>query len=208
MAPEPPVANVVRATIYTAVGEDIAAGTNFELSYSGSPPSPADCTAIAGSVNGFYVGAFTPYVSNEADMVGCAVRDLSSDIGAVGSVTVSISGDMPGSPLPVGVAVVLSKHIARHYRGGHPRNYLVLGTTSALAGASRFGGGFVANVQTAAEAFMYELPGIASGATTITGLVAVSYRAGGAARLVPLVQTVTGLSVSPIPGSQRKRYQR
>lgn len=208
MAPELPVAHVVRVTIYTAIGSDAAAGTNFDLGYSGGPPSTADCAAIAGSVNTAYAGVFRPYVSNEADLVGAKCRDLSSDLGAEGSVETELAGEMTGAILPAGVAVVLSKHVARHYRGGHPRNYLVLGTTSALGGASRWDGGFTTNVQTAAEAFMGELPGISSGSTTITGLVAVSYRAAGAVRPEPLVQAVTGLSVGPIPGSQRKRYQR
>jgi hypothetical protein len=71
--------------------------------------------------------------------------------------------------------VLVSKHVGRRYRGGHPRSYLNVGISSDLADESHWAGLFTAGVTTAYAALSTAMLGHTSGSTTLDGEVTVSY---------------------------------
>lgn len=152
-------------------------------------------------------------------------QDLSSDTGAVGTATVSLTGDRSGGPLPAEVVSLINFVVARRYRGGKPRIYLPYGTDSDILDPQHWEAAFVTALTTAWGSFITD-----SFAAVWTGggpleQVVVSYYLGSTGdltgtmpyirghtkptlRAAPVNYPITGFSVNPVPASQRRREGR
>lgn len=185
---------------------DLAAMTVFHLKYSGGPPNATQCASMATSIQTEAVSDFASLL-NEGSSIGLVtVTDLSSDMGGEGTGGSITPGTRTGTPTAAGIATVVSKSVARHYRGGHPRSYLPLGVAADIS-TGKWTSGLVGDVQTAWQDFIGACLGFGSGCT-IEGEISLSYYHNGAIRATPVKDDITGVTVKELIGSQRRRNRK
>lgn len=217
----PAVPNVMKFTHIFDVGTDTAATTRWFLSYTGAPPTDANCTAFAVAAMTAAAAGFPALLDTDSSLQGIEVMDLSSDMGGTGSSMAGHSGTRTGEYLSGGTAVLVHQPIARRYRGGKPRTYWPFLTASDVVTRQAWSSAATVAVAGALETYLAALEGLVEGSTTIVGLVNVSYYQGCSSypsptnpdrykvrstpRAVPVVNVVTSLSVGPAPASQRRR---
>jgi len=205
----PDVPNVVRVQVL---------GTSSELSwanvmhwqYTGAPPNSA-------SVNDFAAAFLTAFAGNVASLMDtattieeCIVTDLSSPSSNVGHSSAATAGTNGGGILPANVAVLITYPIALRYRGGHPRQYLFVGTSGELEDQSTWTTAFITSVSDAWAAVIASVTGHTFDGTAYTGQCAVSYRTAGAPRVTPVVLPfISGdFTAETRCASQRRRMRR
>lgn len=211
MAPVPSPGQVVRLDWNYSTDGALATNVMY-FSYSGAGAlSPAELTAFATSsamtsdLEAPYVGAAPGYTQGQPSKF----QDLISDMGAVVEHTDSWSGTNTGSALPTSASVLVSDEILRHYRGGHPRTYMMVGLASdiAIANNTQWQTTFLANIQAGWTAFMADFP-LSIGSRTYNP-VNVSFWETVAGvktlRATPLVDLITSKIVRTRVCSQRRR---
>lgn len=202
------------------MGTDADVRNSHFLSYSGPAPTPADLLVLNDLLAPAAATNLCPLASSAVTLIGVETQDLSSVFGAALKNDVSDAGTRGGAPLPAGTAVVVSYPVARHYRGGKPRNYFPFGVAGDLGSPSSWSAGFPAGVAAGVNAYFAAVIGHASGAITIQHHVAVSYYDGytlgpanaagyrkkvATPRGTPIVEPVISVQVRTRPGSQRRR---
>lgn len=195
------------------------AGSRFYLSYSGSAPSAANCTTLAGDVEAAWVShmaSLTPvlWALNEVD-----VLDIATETGLSGQWTGSEDGTRSSTGIPQQVATNVEFDIARRYRGGKPRMFLPPGVASDASNENEWTSTFQGLVNTGIDAFMAEINALSIGSMGTLQHVNLSYYKGftnitnssGRERAVPtyraaaLLDTVEGYACKAVMGSQRRR---
>jgi hypothetical protein len=214
MAPRPPVAGVVQVNISGTTGGGNNWLNKLHVRYSGGAPTAAALTLYAGEVSAAWVAHVTPLQQGGVVERLVEVTDLSSDMGAVGEDTTTTAGTRAGALLPAQTALLLSYVLTRHYRGGHPRTYLLVGVDADLDSDEAWTPGFVTEVGTAWTAFRSAIIGAVTGFTPLD-MVNVSYFGGvptvggkSVPRAIPLVDPLGAHIVSPELASQRRRIGR
>jgi hypothetical protein len=193
--------------------------TTFFVSYSGSPPSSANCITLATDFANAWASDLNLW-DTTTELAGCEVTDLTSPTSGQGRATTSYAGTEEGTLLAGGTALVANFTIARRYRGGKPRMYLPWGTTDSLETRQSWTADFVAAALAQIQAAFSTIIGTSVGGCTISNHVNVSYYSGFTVldpgggkrarnvptlRTTPLVDTVVGNSILARPGSQRRR---
>jgi hypothetical protein len=213
--PLPPVPNVLKAVVEGVTSFAKNWVTIFHFLYSGGAPSIAILEAFATGIGTEYALNFMPLAPPSTVMSGCELTDLSSDAMPSVFVANTTAGTSTADKLPANCATLISSHIARRYRGGHPRNYLYIGTDENLLNESEWNPSFVTTVNNAFSVFMGALLGSTSGGTTLTEHVNVSYFGGAPTvggvsqrRAVPVVDNILTTNTSPMVASQRRRLGR
>ena len=206
MTPLPPVAGVLKVSQVWLDYSDNGAMTVFHLSYTGGPPSAANCASMAAAFNGHAATRFAPLLSEESSVGNTTVLDLSSDLGGEGTAGSETSGTRTGDNIGPAMAMVISKKVARHYRGGHPRSYLPVGTASDV-GAGVWDDGLLTASVAAWDNFITDLLSEGVGCS-IQAEVSVSYYLDGARRTTPHVDTITSYVAQRLIGSQRRRNRK
>jgi hypothetical protein len=216
----PPVAGVVKVRIHTAPGSDLKALSVLHFSYTGGPPTAANLNALCTGINTAWTNRLQGATGTNIVYEGSDATDLASATGASGVATASVSGTRGSGVLPAGCAVLINKTIARRYRGGKPRTYLVAGAGSDLSGPSNWTSAFVSYVNSNWPLFIGDIKAIATAGITITNEVNVSYYQGftnvpygsptkyrrvPTPRGAPVVDIITGYSTNAAPASQRRR---
>jgi hypothetical protein len=177
MPPLPSVPNVIKCVISTELSgapvENI-----FHISYSGAAPS-------SGTLGTWLTSDFLPptetfyNAEGSTSLTGVSVEltDLSSDLGAVATEALTVTGVRTGDFAPASAAVCISWTINRRYRGGHPRTYFPFGTAGTYeAGSSKlWDTSFLSDVLTKSEAWTAGWYGTTTAGTTFEQLVNVSY---------------------------------
>jgi len=219
MPPLPSVPNVVKAQLLWNDSVDLDISTTLYFSYSGGSPGNTDANNLAVVLANNMATNLTLWPPS-VQLVGARVTDLSSSSGAQGIAGADIVGTAPGAILGGSTSVLANYQIRRRYRGGKPRSYFPFGTSSDLTTRQAWAPAFTEGVETGLLSFFSGFVGTTEGPTTITGHVNVSYYEGfttpvvapgkraknvSTPRAVPLVDQVTGLSVSSTPASQRRR---
>lgn len=185
----------------------------FHFHYAGGTPSDADLLAWLGSttttpsmVHSFFVLA--QWFPASVIWTEFKVVDLSTSTGSAADVAVTIAGNQAGHGIGPQVCVLSSYKIARRYRGGHPRTYWPTFPLGKAASTRSWDptwcndlGGDIGNMFAAATLAKW---------TSSTGIQAVSlsYHSGHVLRTTPVVDAITGISVSPIWATQRRRLHR
>jgi hypothetical protein len=197
----------------------------FYVSYTGSPPTPAQMVTFAGSIGAAWEAHLAPMASEDVVLAECIAVDLSSPTAAVGEAPFDSAGGRSGGQLPAGVAALLNFHVARRYRGGKPRMYTVFGTESDLLTPQSWTGGFLTALLAAWESFISAVMLAPWSSGVITNQVNVSYYEGFTiemhgtpprARNVPTLRTgplslgdgvdvITSTSANGAFSSQRRR---
>ena len=215
--PLPPVAGVIKVTISSIGGDNRKAENVFFWSYTGGPPTVSNAEAIASDIWTAWSENFTSLTNSELLLTSVTVLDLSSDLGAEAVFTNSdtpVPGTLEGTPLPLSSAMLINKDIARHYRGGHPRSYLAVGTAPSLVNDGTFTSDFVGDVGSAYGFFSTGVNEISEGSTSLTAEVCVSYYSVVVEptpphrRTTPLVQLITATSPQAQLATQRRRVRR
>lgn len=204
MPPLPPVPGVVRVKLQ-GTNQTVGWVNVFYMTYSGTPPSTADCSAVATSVRAAWLSAIAPAMLTGTILTGVEVADMSTSTGAVGSNSTSAAGTKASSaPLPVNCAVVISYKVNRRYRGGHPRNYLPGPNAADVSNGRTWQSAYQTVLNAMSGNWPTALNAISSGGSNYQ-LAAVSYYNGGALRTQPLVMAVTSCVVHTRLDSMRRR---
>lgn len=135
--------------------------------------------------------------------------DLSSDVGVGFTYDYTWTGTNTGSDVPSSASVLVSHRILRRYRGGHPRTYMMVGTTNDfLSGSTKFWqAAFLANVQAGWDAYLADFP-LTIGARTWTPVNVSYWETVGGVRVLretPLVDLIVGETTRERVCSQRRR---
>lgn len=206
----PPVPNVVRATV---------SGTSSELNwanvmhwrYTGSPPNSASVNDFAAALLGGYNGNMAPIMADDTTITGCVVTDLSSDTSNVGTAEGATAGTLGSEILPANSAALVTYPITVRYRGGHPRQYLFVGTANELQDQSTWTTDFVNDVTDAWAAVQATVTDVSFDGTAYTNQCAVSYRTAKAPRPAPgylVLNFSSAFNVEVRLASQRRRMRR
>jgi hypothetical protein len=208
MPARPFVPNVVQVVVSGNVGTWNWVNKMY-VRYSGAAPLDVDLASYAGGLTAAWVANLTPLQTDSVHMTEIAVTDLSSMLGSVGIVSGSVEGTNADLVIPGDACALVSYKIARHYRGGHPRQYLCVGGQADLLSTSTWTGAFVTAVEAAWAAFQAALI-VTYGTFTPDYQANVSYVTAGAERLVPYVDEiiVSATTVQQKLASQRRRIGR
>jgi len=214
-APLPTVPNVIKAVLEGTTSFAKNWATIFHWLYSGTPPTAAALSAIASEFAGAFATEFKPLAPPQTAFVGATVTDLSTVSMPMVFEPFAAVGTSTADKLPANCATLISYSVSLRYRGGHPRNYLYIGTDENLLNESEWNTDYVTSVNEALSNFVGVIDGFASGGTTLTDHVAVSYfggvpTVGGVSqrREVPLVLPLSTGSASQKIASQRRRLGR
>lgn len=218
MPPLPSPGNVIKANLLWGVEGDLTAETIHFFSYSGAAGS-GDLSTFASSLVSNADTQFAALVNTSSGMQSATCRDLATSMGAEVTAGTPWTGTRSGGATPPAACVVVAHSIARHYRGGHPRTYLPVGSATDVVAAGTWNTTFLGDVDTAWGLF---ISGVIDtyGGLTIQNLVNVSYfgppnriitsstgrvRTVSTMRGVPIVDQVTGHVARKLIGSQRRR---
>lgn len=216
----PNVANTLKVSLKFTYQNDTDVVTRFYMAYSGTAPTSAQLTTMAGTLGTNWATIFAAQMSNELTLTEVTITDLTSPTSAIGVSTANHAGTNAGAPLAAGVATLLNFSVSRRYRGGKPRAYLPCGVAGDLFSASAWSTSYISVIQGGWTTWISDV--IAAGAVwgTVSGQVNVSYYSGftnftgptGRTRArstvratVPAPDVVTAVAVNAKPGSQRRR---
>lgn len=205
MAPLPPAPNTLRVNIQWFIGTDADVLNSIHFVYSGSAPSASDCVSFATTVHNAVNSDLISHLSDNSNLQQVEVIDISSNTGHFGLNTTPITGSRTGNSLPASNCVLVNHTVSRRYRGGKPRTYLPLFSSTDITGPSGWLSASVSAMQTSWNSFISAIEGASSGATTIGAFSNVSYYSGHTLRGTPLVEPIVASIVNPIPGTQRRR---
>jgi hypothetical protein len=217
-----PVPNVVRVRLRHTLGDDFDVLSRFFIQYAGTAPSDTDLDTFAGAVGASWVTEFLAYSNTDTVLTEVICTDLSSSMANEGSATEDETGTRTGGSLPASTCLLINFQISRRYRGGKPRIYLPLGSDSDLLTAQTWNPTFVSEVGIAWAAFIAAVIAEPWSGGGLLSQVVPSFFEGTSGELVgsgdyvrgktlpipravPLVEPITGFSVNPIFGSQRRR---
>ena len=223
MAPLPAVSDVLRLTLTGTLGGDTNVLNRLFVQMYAPAGGASALTTCLTSIATAWNTDLAPLFPNDFTLTGVGAEDLTSSTSIVGNVSVSHAGTRSGNALAAGQAAVVRFHVARRYRGGHPRAYLPCLTNTDLATAQTWQPASIAALQSAWTTFMGAVEtavGIFCGVSA-PDHVNVSYYAGftnrtypsgriypvPTRRSTPVVDTVSSYSVNPHVGSQRRRNQ-
>jgi len=220
----PDVPGVLKVIFGVTLGEDVNAINRLHVSYTGTAPTDAVCVALATELYNIYAAEFCVYMRSSDSLDYCEVTDLTSPTSGQGLYTHSTSGSLAGAILAANVAFVASLRIARRYRGGKPRTYLMVLDPSYMQDAQTWTDVAVGDIQASLDAFRADVLGFTSSGTVLQQLVNVSYYEGfvnatnpitGRVRAIPKlraggpqVDPATGWVAEKRIGSQRRRSLR
>lgn len=219
----PPLPDVscVRVGLDFTQNDGAKGGSRFFLSYSGSAPTGANCTTLAGDVASQWATDAAPWINETWALTEVDVLDIATRSGLSGQWTGSNAGSRSGTPIIAQAAGDIEFGIARRYRGGKPRMYGPPGVTSDQASNSTWVSGYVSGLSAYAAAFFAALEALTIGAMGTLQHVNLSYYHGftnittssGRIRAVPtyrptaLHDNVTGYFGKALIGSQKRRRQ-
>lgn len=217
----PPLPDVpcVRCRLIYTQTDSFLGGSRFYLSYSGSPPSGANCATLASDIasswNTRLAGNFTTnWVLTEID-----VLDIASLTGLSGQWTGSHAGSNAGPILTAAAATNVEFGIARRYRGGKPRMFLPPASHNETVDPGHWGSTYATNMSTFVGEFFSDIEALSIGSMGTLAHVNLSFYSGytnveipgrraksiPTYRSVALHDNVTSYSAKTLIGSQRRR---
>ncbi len=204
MPPLPAVAGVLKCELAHQLG-DAPVINILHWKYSGSQGTPADLNLIASNIATAWEDNVLNLLSNQLILRVVSLIDLTSDTAPVGEAVVLATGSGTGVVLSAGSAVVISHHISRRYRGGHPRTYLGGVVQGDLSTPQQLNSANVTAFNSGWADFVAAV--VADSETHFTPLapVSVSYRSSGAVRVTPVVDPILSSACQPRICSQRRR---
>lgn len=169
------------------------------------PSVPAELDDLAESVYSAWQGDVLPHQADPLTLTGVKVLYYGPAGEYSGEFNASTSGSAGGTPVPQDVATVVSWHIGRTYRGGHPRSYLAGNITSQLQDQRTWNSTYLAAILGAMENFRTAINALTTADFSTITLGTMSRSTGGAPRADTLFEPYTGVSIQERVCSQRRR---
>ena len=218
MPPLPSVPNVIRVVITNQRNDGRPFINVLHWTYGGTPPPNSVCATFAQEFWTQWTSHLTAHQPAQTSLFSVEVTDLSSDVSG-GAIYTNGDTPVPGTSihgmLPGSTAFLVSKFVARRFRGGHPRSYLPIGTTDDLNDDGDWKAASRDSMLAAYGSLVNGMVGAASGGTTLGEECAVSYTSKIVnpvppyRRAVPLVMDipVDGYSAGLMLATQRDRVR-
>ena len=143
----PSVNKVLACRMIGTDANDNEVGTHFDVSYTGSAPSTAECNTFAAAIGAAWETALVGLASNDFTLTTIKVADLTSPTAFYGEATVSHAGTRGAGELPASAAADIAFSIARRYRGGKPHTELPFGIASDLQTGQTWTSSFITAAQ-------------------------------------------------------------
>lgn len=189
--------------------EDAIAENIFYFSYTGGPPLTADFVNLAGHIEGDLLAPFAGASLSLVSLVSATYTDLLTSAGVVYTHAPAFTPSNTGNRLSANNAVVVQKLIQRRYRGGHPRNYMMVGSDGDLATASAkdWQPSFLTNIQNSWNSYQALFPYNAPMGTWAPVSVSFYETVAGVktVRTTPLIDPILSWDVKSRVCSQRRR---
>lgn len=216
----PAVPSHFRVEFLWNVGSDANAITRLFFRYTSGPPTPAQCATWAADFQGDWANFFEPLAHPDVNVYETIVTDIASSTGAQGTFSGINTGTRSGSFLGRATCGLVNMGVARRYRGGKPRMYLPIGTSSDLDANGNWNSSFLSACATQLTAWEAAVLARSVGGMTIDQQSNVSYYHGftvvtnpstGRARNVPtprssaVVDKINTWTTNVKPGTQRRR---
>jgi len=218
----PNVAKVVRVDFHQTFANDLSCLNRIFLSYAGAL-SQADAQTWVNTINTSWgrPTAMKGVQVAAAALSRVVLTDLTSNTSPQAENDTAISGTNASNPLSAGAAFCLKFKLARRYRGGHPRIYILGASQNLLFNAQQWSATTITAYLAAWNDFMTNGPLTAPSAVSTVNHVNVSYFSGfhnvtfpsGRIRPVPTlrntpaVDLVVAYAGNPQVASQRRRNQ-
>lgn len=173
----PPLPDIgcVRVSLRYAGTPGTLFGNRFYISYTGTAPSGANCTTLAGDIETAWAAHMAAITSTEWALEEVDVLDIATRTGLSGQWTGATDGSRTGVALTQNVATNVEFGISRRYRGGKPRIYLPPGNQGDLADPSHWTSGYISAVQTAVPAFFGAIEALTIGGMGTLTHVTLNY---------------------------------
>ena len=221
MAALPAVSKVVRVDHFFDNGSDTSAQFRNFFQYAGTLNN-ADAVTWLGNIVAAMGTFMTARLTTHVSLILSELTDLTSSTSPQVQNSTGHTGGLVDNSLAAGTAMVIKKHIARRYRGGHPRLYLMGLGQGNLANETTWDtthlGNVVGSFITYINACIANTNPAAIGAIThvnvsfFQGFTNHTYPSGRVKpiptpRVTPLVDLITDITGNPTVGSQRRRNQ-
>lgn len=218
----PAVSKVVRVDHHYAEAADPNIQIRNFFAYTGTL-NTSDATTWLGNIVTAMQTFVTAAFNTSTSLVGSELTDLTSSTAPQILNSNGATGGAGASPNPAGTALVVRYHIARRYRGGHPRVYLPGTRATGLTTPTQWDATYLANFVAAFVTYLNACVANTNPAAigTITH-VNVSYYQGftnhtypsGRVKAIPtlrpggpITDLITNVSGNASPGSQRRRNE-
>ena len=220
MPPLPPVPNVLVIQMKFTVG-NANVMSRVNVRYVSASPTRNDLIAYATHIDAMIGSHLLPLCSEQVKTVEVMITDLTSDTAARGIATSSQVGTRPGLPNGAAVAALINFKVARRYRGGKPRIYFPFFVAADLTDRLTWTSDAIIGATTGWDTFMNAVIDGAPAVSRVVEQVNISLYEGftvvtdprtGRSRNVsqlrtdgPAIDRITGFSINPKLGSQRRR---
>lgn len=199
----PPVPGVIKVAL-TGTLDLVEIATVFHMGYQGAPPTGQALEVAANTILDQWNTHMVVHMCNTTVYQLCTVTDLSSETGAVAVFEETMTGGAAGTAVPNNVQLVISKAIARRYRGGRPRTYIPGLPEAQLVSQTHWGSAFAVTIADAWAAFIQSITQSA-GVPFTYGEVCVHYVKNDQPLVVPLVDATVGATARTLIGTLRRR---
>jgi hypothetical protein len=209
--PNPPQHSMHFAVAGTYQGDTPFANTLWVRNGNAQTPSQADFNATVASVGTKFVEHFGPQVNTGVVWTNCDGYYYGvNGIDLAYQAPITGSGGKAGIHMPASVALCVGWRVQQHYKGGHPRTYLVGPAADQLLGGRLFTSSYVTAVAGAANAFNTDVNAMSLGAIGLVKLGVVSFVLRNEWRAPPVFRdfTVGGAHCDTRVDSQRRRLGR
>lgn len=204
MPPLPAIAKVIKVEFVGRFGDSTWANI-MHVQYAGAAPSVADLQGLAFTLGTDYNNRFKAFQSTALTLDEVVATDLTSSTAAEAIEPIGLTGASATAIKPAQLAACISWHIARRYRGGHPRTYLGGLTADIDSTEKNFDVTTVGTLKAHATSFIADVNATVQGAVGPFTFGSVSYRTGNAPRVAPIFDPILAASVTIRHCSQRRR---
>lgn len=222
MPPLPPTPSpVLKVRLDWQRDGDALAKTIHHFRYSGSTPDATVLSEFAADITTAAESAFAALCDTHTGVNTTTITDVSMAEGLQGIGGTPWVGTRTGGQLAPATSAVVNHQSPRTYRGGKPKSFFPMGTSSDVATNGFWADAFVTEFLGAWSTWWTSVDGLTRSGTTIGEVVNVSYYSGGTTvvispttgrarnvpkkRTTPLVEAFAGSTGSKVIGSQRRR---
>ena len=216
--------SVIRVKLfYTNQVRSNAILNTLHFRYTGAAGTNAEMATLAANIAGYWGATLKSDTNTTVSLTTVETRDLSSDMGTLGTWTGTTAGSRSDTINSAQAALLVTYTIPRTYRGGKPKTFLPVGDAIALLDEGHWTSDFVSSVQGNLETFLADILADTS-AVTFSDQVNVSYyeppnvailnpvtgryRTVSTLRTVAQIDTITTVTCQPQIASQRRRTGR
>lgn len=204
MPPLPAAPSVLRFALNHSYGPIPVENILF-FKYNGAQGTPADLSTLAVQVGTAWAGNMMNHLTHNLTLDTVTAEDLTSNVSPSAIGVIGSAGGEPNDGLPANCALVISHHISRRYRGGHPRTYVAGLLAGAITDDHHLTPGNVTQFTNDYAGFVAAVVALADAHWTPLAPVNVSYHSAHALRVAPVIDPILTSDCQSRLCSQRRR---